>query len=116
MGRPQSLVISPGRPPPGPGRPPIHPRTTTPSSATANVSRPVSDLDSALRQFKFVNGGVSGEFEDSGKSARSHPGGGACEGGCWKESEQARQPKERDQRNNLDSDHTQCQSSGAPSP
>jgi len=51
--RPQSLVISPGRPPPGPGRPPIHPRTTTPSSATANVSRPVSDLDSALRQFKL---------------------------------------------------------------
>ena len=42
------------RPPPGPGRPPIHPRTTTtPSSATANVSRPVSDLDSALRFFSF---------------------------------------------------------------
>jgi len=52
--RPQSLVMSSGRPPPGPGRPPIHPRTTTtPSSATANVSRPVSDLDSALRQFKL---------------------------------------------------------------
>merc|ERR1719180_425186 len=50
--RPQSLVMSSGRPPPGPGRPPIHPRTT-PSSATANVSRPVSDLDSALRQFKL---------------------------------------------------------------
>jgi len=52
--RPQSLVMSSGRPPTGPGRPPIHPRTTTtPSSATANVSRPVSDLDSALRQFKL---------------------------------------------------------------
>merc|ERR1719500_1425715 len=52
--RPQSLVMLSGRPPPGPGRPPIHPRTTTtPSSATANVSRPVSDLDSALRQFKL---------------------------------------------------------------
>jgi len=50
--RPQSLVMSSGRPPPAPGRPPIHPRTT-PSSATANVSRPVSDLDSALRQFKL---------------------------------------------------------------
>merc|ERR1712192_295350 len=50
--RPQSLVMSSGRPPPGPGRPPIHPRTTH-SSATANVSRPVSDLDSALRQFKL---------------------------------------------------------------
>jgi len=52
--RPQSLVMSSGRPPTGPGRPPIHPRTTTtPSSATASVSRPVSDLDSALRQFKL---------------------------------------------------------------
>ena len=28
-----------------------------------------------LQAVQAVNGGVSGEFEDSGKSARSHPGG-----------------------------------------
>ena len=28
-----------------------------------------------MQAVQVVNGGVSGEFEDSGKSARSHPGG-----------------------------------------
>ena len=28
-----------------------------------------------MQAVQAVNGGVSGEFEDSGKSARSHPGG-----------------------------------------
>ena len=49
--RPQSMVVAGCRPPPGPGggRPPIPRGRNTPSSATTQQSRTVSDLDSALR-------------------------------------------------------------------
>jgi len=53
--RPQSMVVAGCRPPPGPGggRPPIPRGRSTPSSATTQQNRTVSDLDSALRQFKL---------------------------------------------------------------
>ena len=67
--RPQSMVVAGCRPPPGPGggRPPIPRGRSTPSSATTQQNRTVSDLDSALRCSATKQSADSGI--NSGKSA-----------------------------------------------